>query len=326
MSSAERSSAAKPESKSGRVAVKCEKTPVALDGVWSGFVLASGVAEISPHERRDRLPTAEDWRSFLNQLVTDAAELPGYAPLKFSPSVEVIRGLISCAAGEPVAVVCKRARHTSARRRVLRALGASRERRNFERALRLLRGGINTAQPLALIERRAPPATWLVTRYIPNLVDLDQVALARLARVESLSLRSVKNAIIASVAELCTQIEREGLIHRDLKASNILLEHWDGRDGPVRTILVDLDGLRPPRLWESRHNQRALLRLAASLAEHSWVTPTDRCRFLRAYLRQTSARPREWKGRFRAMQGPVMEYLRRARRRKSQKLDGYAGG
>lgn len=301
-------------------------TPISLTGGWTGFVLAARSDATSAEGAHRNLPAAEHWRSFLSQLVTDAAELPGHAVLKFSRSVEVIRGLVPCDAGGSVAVVCKRARGTSGWRRVVRTLGSSREARGFERARKLLRCGIDTAQPLALIERRTPRAAWLVTRYIPNLVDLDQAALARLAHVRRPVLRGVKNAIIAAVADLCVRIERAGLVHRDLKASNILLEHWDGRDGPVRTILVDLDGLRTRRFWESGQHQRALVRLAASLAEHSWVTHTDRCRFLRAYLSNASGRPDAWKGRFRSMQAPVLEYLRRARGRKSHKLDGHAGG
>ena len=301
-----------------------ETEPIELRDGWAGLVLARAAGGpdswVPPG-----LPGRADWQTFLNRLVTDPDSIPGYAALKVSPSVVVIRGRVAVGA-DSLEVICKHMR-AAVRRRAGRAWRVSRERKDFDRALELLGRGLDTAHPLAVIERRRPHrAGWLINVYIPGLMDLDHVVFAHLARVEPRGLRTVKNAIIAAVVDLCIQIERVGLKYRDMKASNILLANWDGRGGPVRTVLVDLDGFRPRRFWEGQPCWQSLVRLAASLVDHSGATRSDHCRFLKAYLLQTAARPERWKSHFRLLHGRVQAYARRAKRRRLHKIDGYGGG
>ena len=288
---------------------------------WSGAVLA-GVDPQSAALPRAGLPRREDWREFLSRLAAGAEGIPGYEPLKVSRSVEVVRGRLAFG-DDSLEVVCKRARR-AARGRGWRV---SRERRNFDRAIALLDRGLDTALPLVCIERRGPRrAGWLVTQYIPDLLDLDQAVLMRLPRVEPQRMRRVKDGVVSAVVRLCIQLEKSGLFYRDMKASNIMLADWTDQGGPLRTVLVDLDGLRSRRFWEGRRHWRSLVRLAASLIDAHGVTHSDFGRFLKAYLQQTGEPASSWKRRYATLGRAVEDYVRRARRRKRHKFDGYTRG
>lgn len=298
--------------------------PIELREGWSGVVL-TGCDLRWAALLRAGLPRREDWRDFLNRLAAEAEGIPGYQPLKVSRSVEVTRGRLAFG-DDAIEVVCKRAR-SAARGRGLRGWRVSRERRNFDRAIALLGRGLDTALPLACIERRGPRrAAWLVTQFIPDLLDLDQAVLMRLPRIEPRRIRRIKDGVVSAVVRLCIQLEQSGLFYRDMKASNIMLADWTDQGGPLRTVLVDLDGLRRRRFWEGRRQWRSLVRLAASLADAHAVTRSDFGRFLKAYLQQTGEPPASWKRRYSTLGSGVEDYVRRARRRKQHKFDGYSGG
>jgi hypothetical protein len=220
-------------------------------------------------------------------------------------------------------VACKHTWETGKWARLLRACRSGALHRQRTRAEALLRCGINTAQPLAIIERRTTGEAWLTTAFITGLVDLDEVALTRLAQFEAPRQRQVKSSLLAAVVDLCARLETDGLYHRDLKASNILLADWAGRDGPVRPYLVDLDGVLRRSRWRAARRWRPLVRLAASLADYTSITRTDYARFLKAYLAVSGAPSEDWKPRFRTLGKRIDQYVRRARLRKTDKLDGF---
>lgn len=295
--------------------------PIELREGWSGIVVTAADGEFGTRA----LPQRSDWPGFLSQLVTNAQGIAEYAPLKVSRSVEVIRGRLEFGS-ESLDVVCKHTR-AHARRRAFRAWRMSRERRSFDRAFELLDLGLETAMPLAVVERRRPRrASWLITAFIPDLVDLDQVVLSHLPRVEPRRLRGVKDSIAAAVARLCVQIEQSGLTYRDMKASNITFTNWDARCGRIRTMLVDLDGVRTRSVFARSRQWRALVRLGASLVEYDSVTRSDYVRFLKTYLRRVGQPPASWRQRYTELGRRVEDYARRARRRKLGKIDDFSGG
>ena len=294
---------------------------IRLPNGWRGQVLVR-VGTSPAQGLAAAWPDWTDWQRFLSQLVVAPHEIPDYAVLKCSRSADVIRGTVTCGSGwRPV--VCKHTWKIQKWTRLLRACRSGGLHRQRTRAEALLRSGINTAQPLAMIKSRAAGETWLATAFIPGLVDLDEVALARLSQLEVSRQRQVKSALLATIVDLCARLEANGLYHRDLKASNILLADWAGRDGPVRLYLVDLDGvLRRPR-WRALWGWRPLVRLAASLADHASIARTDYARFLKAYLAISDTQGEDWKPRFRSLSRRVDKYVRRARVRKADKLDGF---
>lgn len=292
---------------------------------WSGRVVTRRPGAVPQDAICSNLPPIEQWPVFLNQLTLDPAALPGYAVLKYSEHGEVFRAQLSVGDGA-LEVICKQGRVRGFSDRLVSALRASREQRNCDRAMMLLEAGIRTALPLAVVKRRRPgPEAWLVTEFVPGLVDLDEVVLRLLPRMARGQLRRTKDAIVKAIVEMLEQMAGNGLTHRDLKASNILLENWDGAGGPANVWLVDLDGLGRRRFAYGVRRWEHVIRLAASLLSYTAVTRSDYCRFLQAYLTRMGSPRTDWKLHFRKLSRQARDYVRRAGRRKAHKLDGYQG-
>lgn len=280
------------------------------------------------------LPSADVWRPWLAQLVADPSALPGYSTLKYSKSGEVFRARFAMRHGEPIDVVCRFTRSDGRRHSIFKR--PSRAQRNLRRAVRLLHIGVNTAIPLARIERTTPPrSSWLVTEFVADVVDLDQISLTLLPHLERSALHKVKTGLSEALVDLFTRLDDARLYHRDLKASNILFTHWEGREGPPRTMLVDLDGLhhrrgpsllgRLVRRWNARQRWQPLVRLAASLRDYPSLGRTDFAWFLRQYLSRVGIPTGEWKAHYRRLAREATAYARRSQHRKLQKLDGFTG-
>lgn len=307
-----------------RTADKARVIQLTLANGWSVSVVTSADG-LGPGTVPDKpIPTADNWRSLLETLTDDPASMPGYEVLKYSKGNEVFRARLAWRS-QSLEVVCKQFGGRGFWRRVFAAWRPSKERVNFDRGLTLLHAGIATALPLAVVERRRPRReAWLVTEFIPDAVDLDQVALTLLPRLKPDRRRRVKDAILKEIVDLFDRMGGHGFHHRDMKASNILLTNWDSHDEPVCTWLVDLEGFRL-RGSSSRHRRRQpLVRLAASLLGYASVTRTDFWRFLQAYLGRTGVPPETWKRHFRELADQATDYVRRAKLRKTDKLDGYA--
>ncbi len=270
------------------------------------------------------LPSADVWRSWLKQLVANHSTLPGYATLKYSKSGEVFRARITGRNDQPFDVVCRFSRSDGKGTSLLKR--PSRAQRNLRRAARLLHVGIDTAVPLAWIRRDSPPrSSWLVMEFVADVVDLDQIVLALLPHLDRRALHKGKAALSEALVELLARLHDARLYHRDLKASNILFTHWDGREGPPRTILVDLDGLHQRRWWSARRQWQPLVRLAASLRDYPTLCRTDFARFLHQYVARVGIPTADWKARFRRLAREANAYAQRSQHRKSHKLDGFTG-
>jgi hypothetical protein len=261
----------------------------------------------------------------LEQLITNSDGLPDRQTLKYSKTTQVFRTRLSFSSG-PLDVICKLTKAKNPFRRLAGGIALTRERRNVGRAVRLLRAGIDTALPLALLERRGGPSeAWLVTEAIPEAVDLDQLALIHLPGLTPRAAGAVKGRLMPVIIDLLGRLETHRLHHRDLKASNLLITGWDSPEGKPRVWIVDLDGLGARMPFSRRARWQPLVRLTASLLGHTSITRTDYARFLKAYLRRTGIPADRWKQRFRTIQAKSKDYVRRARGRKRDKLDGYAG-
>lgn len=294
-----------------------------LEGGWSAVVLTSAAGAVAQRQLPGGPPNAGQWHRFLRQLILNPSSLAGYQVLKASRTGTVIQVSI---AHEPEAiqVVCKQRSVGGFWRGLLRPLRKTAERRDFDRGRALLAAGIATAIPCAcLTQRRSPRRSWLVTVFLPKVVDLDRIVLAELPRLSGATLRRAKNALAQALADLVHGLDTGGLHHRDLKASNVLLGDWLP-DGSVPTpYLVDLEGLGAGRSHGDRLNP--VVRLAASLLDYDAVTRTDYLRFLRQYLSTASSGPGDWKTQFRSLAERAIAYNQLARLRKSHKLDGFQG-
>ena len=244
--------------------------------------------------------------------------------MKYSKSGEVFRARFAGRHDQPLDVVCRFSRSDGGGTSFLKR--PSRAQRTLRRAVRLLHVGIDTAIPLARIERTAPPrSSWLVTEFVADVVDLDQIVLALLSHLDRRVLHKVKAGLSEALVELFVHLYDARLYHRDLKASNILFTHWDGLEGAPRTMLVDLDGLHHRSWWTTRRRWQPLVRLAASLRDYPTICRTDFARFLHQYLSRVGIPTADRKARFRRLAREATAYTQRSRHRKSHKLDGFTG-
>ena len=296
------------------------------------------------------LPSFTRWRPWLAQLLTDPSALPGYAALKYSKRGEVFRARLPGPGDSQTATLDVACRYfpvneTQKRRKTqtqktengcsflrfcvsafLRFFRPSRASRNLLRARRLLQVGIDTPVPLARIERTTPSrSSWLVTEFVADAVDLDQIVLSLLPQLERRALHKVKTGMVDVAVQLFACLDDARLYHRDLKASNILITNWNAEDAPARPMLVDLDGLHPRRWWNRRQRWQPLIRLAASLREYPALTRADFARFLHRYLPHVGISTGEWKTHFRRLARSAEDYAQRSRLRKTHKLDGFHG-
>ena len=293
----------------------------------NGFVATVATRGEATESISTILPSdADAWHIPLTQLVTDPGSIPHREVLKHSPTTQVIKARLTVG-DQALDVICKRALVHGTISRLACRLTGSRARRNWNRAQVLLRAGIRTAIPFALIERPGEPNdAWLVSQAIPDPIDLDQLVLIHLPTLGAQNQRRLKNALIAPLVDVFRRLDVHGLHHRDLKASNFLITGVTNERPTPCVWIVDLDGLGKAGLLDSKRRWQRITRLGASLAGYTAVTRTDQLRLLQAYLSTRNVPDAGWKPRFRMLQGMVTEYNHRAKQRKRDKLDGFDGG
>jgi len=313
-------------------------SPVALPDGWSGYLVSRA------------LVSSESWVCILSTLCTSPDSLPGVQRLKCDPDSEVLRVDIALD-DRHRDIVCKHHRASGSIARVVARFRPSRARRNAERALALMDMGIDTAAPLAILERKSPrPESWLITEFVPDLLGLDRIALRELPHLTRRDARRLKNGLVETIAALLQKLHLAGLTHRDFKASNILMGHTanedprdsdgisrEGRDvcrtaNEIRHAakglsytawLLDLDGLQSVSRPKLAARLRPIIRLTASLSDSPWVTRGDLARLIRLTIRDADLPNDDWRNAYRFVSHQAFHYSQASRQRKKNKLDGY---
>lgn len=264
------------------------------------------------------------WSGFLSEATRALECLHAPKVLKCSPDVEVVQtALVDGSIRIPVVV---KRYHEKRRRGWRRWVSTSLACADFRAMLRLRARGIFVPRPLAFVGARGSNAySWLVTEFVDGLVELEQIVLMLLPQLPQAALRTVKAAVGSAVADLFVSFDRCGLHHRDLKASNIMLRHWDGRGGEPEAWIVDVEGFREGTRFADAKRKQRLVRLAASLREYSFLTRTDYARFLRRYGTARGWTATKRRSAFRTVSQAARDYARRSRSRKQHKIDGYGG-
>jgi heptose I phosphotransferase len=153
-----------------------------------------------------------------------------------------------------------------------------------------------TARPLAVLHRHRrglPGEGYLLTERIPEAVELSRFV-AKLGEQTVATRQPVVRRLIEQVARLVRELHRRNLSHRDLKATNLLVQAL--RPGDTlsaadfgdpsfgRLWLIDLVGVRRHRKLGRSRKVQNLARLHASFYQSPLLARTNKLRFLRVYL------------------------------------------
>jgi len=271
-------------------------------------------------------------RMFWQEVLADPAHWycdPALKVVKDSHTATVWRGTLRIA-NEKMDVMIKRPRPRTWWKKVAQWFGPSRSRHTWDTANRLMHRDLFTAQPLAVLERRAGGLfctdNFVIVEAVDNDGDLETYLSQRIAALPPAEHRRAKDAVIETLVRLLREFHQRGFEHRDFKAPNLLLCRPSQPKSPydVQLILVDLDGvnfvsLRPRRdaLW------RALVRLNASLEGVATLTRTDRARLLKWLLSEPGRDATQWRHYWNELQRGTQIKLAAKARRREWKLKHY---
>jgi heptosyltransferase I len=190
-----------------------------------------------------------------------------------------------CIGSKRVKTVIKRHQRGRWVREFFRSLGCPRAMQNFRAAVKTARLGLPVAAPLAAVYRR----TFLFCSrsiYISEYVDGVNLYefLKNLPR-DSKDRFLVISRLSDRLAEIFTSLHRNGLWHRDAKATNFVVS-GNGLDN-YRLVLTDMDGIKQYFVRRKTCQMRALWRLAASVMPLSSVRRADYLRVFKTYCEKT---------------------------------------
>jgi tRNA A-37 threonylcarbamoyl transferase component Bud32 len=232
-----------------------------------------------------------------------------HKPIKLARSSWLVEGEMEID-GRLVAVGYKRHQPVTWRRKLASRLVETRARRAWRAGHALLARGIATPRPLLMCET-SNRASYLATEWIVGAINLHHYCW-ELSILTPIARRQAVRAAAATLGALIGELHLWGFVHRDLKASNIIVAP---QDSEIRAYLVDLDGLRQPWRCTERLVVRNLARLAVSFDGYDWIGRAAAVEFLRCYLRAArrpqADLPRIW----RAVNKAAERLRRRMRRR-----------
>ena len=170
---------------------------------------------------------------------------------------------------------------------------ASRALRAFRFGLALEQAGIPTPRVLAAVEQRAfgwPVKGFLLTEELSPATNVFDYLREH---------RRLPRVVLERLAEMIAHLHDQGLSHRDMKGTNILL------DEQLRPWLIDLDGMRRILKTRVRRISFDLSRLASDAVPYPGVLRFGGMRFLKLYCRQ-----RHWAGRERMLAVRIGNWMR----------------
>jgi tRNA A-37 threonylcarbamoyl transferase component Bud32 len=188
----------------------------------------------------------------------------------------------------------------------------SRGKRAWKTAQGLLTRKIPTPLPISFAEQRKGRlllTSYFIARTIDHALPLSAVLQKGIAATFPHN-NSRKNILLPKVAHLVREMHTRGIWHRDLKASNILVQKKvpDGE----KLYLVDLDSVRIKKRLNRKDKIRDLVRLNASLISTTTVSRTDRLRFLQYYLKTRRSRDRNIQAYWKAIAAQTQKKMKSA--------------
>jgi len=263
---------------------------------WSGHGFLQAKHPLPDSRASTMTFSVDEWEQWLANPGRWLASLSRGNVVKDSHSGKVLRASLQTE-DEPLEVIVKVHRPRGRLRRTLTAIRRSRDMRCWRAGYALLNRDVPTARPLAILDRRrfgCLRESLLICEAIQNAKDLDRLVLDDLPQWDAQTARRNKDRLIETLVGLFKRLESRSFVHRDCKASNILVANYDQPDQLPQVWIVDLTGLR---LCRRRPDfpLDALMRLSVSLEISPHITRTDRLRFLMRFMLAPGRSNRDWK-------------------------------
>jgi len=171
--------------------------------------------------------------------------------------------------------------------------------------------GLPTARPLAIFHRiRAGLCFegYLLMEKVEGSADLRTVG-SRLSAADASTRQRLLRPLLEQLARLARDLHSRRLAHRDLKAANILVQL--PALGPPVCCLIDLVGVAASTRLSRAVRARNLARLHASFHRDTFISRTDKLRFLRTYLQWGLRGQQGWKKWWRAIEQATLAKVAR---------------
>lgn len=269
---------------------------VRLNDGWNASVYhrTKHADEVSPSSSMT-LPR-DWWRRTLNDFLRERDLKQSTTSVKDSHSANVSRTDWETAEKFALGVMLKQPMARNGWRQLRMLVPPSRSRRAWGTANALLNRNIRTPRPLAIIEQKTGPFvrdSILVTEFLSNATDLEQWMKAEHSQPATRSTYRTRRALLSDLVIRLRQLHDRGFVHRDCKASNILVA--TDAQGQLTLLWTDMDGIRHTGRVTQANIDRALMRLYVSLAEHELMTLSEAARFLRDYSCRFGSDPKSWR-------------------------------
>jgi serine/threonine protein kinase len=214
-------------------------------------------------------------------------------------------------------VVIKRLEMGNGLRQFFRSFRPGKALKNFETALNLISSGLPVTMPFAALQNRPGFLTKqsiYITEYFTNSSDLHSFISKQVSSTKQQERYKLKKHISSQLASLLASLHKNGLWHRDSKASNFVVCK-DTKD-KYKILLVDMDGIKHYVLHRRSRQFRSLWHLAASLMSVPGINRTDYWRTFIEYC--------DLVGLESARRRPLFRQL--ARRAQAKRMRAMAGG
>jgi tRNA A-37 threonylcarbamoyl transferase component Bud32 len=258
---------------------------------------------------------------------------PGVRFLKDSPSSTVAEMEMEVD-GRPLRVVYKRFRITSALEPFVSLLRRTPALRSWVHGQGFRERTLPTARTLAVLHRTRwgmRAEGYLLTEKLEHAQEL-HTHLEDLQQLPNRQRMELTRLQIDRVAHTIRDLHQRQFSHRDLKAANILVRRWNAPPAEPSTVsppahlgllhvpettvwLIDLVGVELFHAVPRGRRVQNLARLNASFHRTTFLTRTDRLRFLRTYLNWGLCGQGNWKAWWKAIDRGTQGKIARNRRR-----------
>ncbi|MCH9650904.1 MAG: hypothetical protein K0U98_21960 [Deltaproteobacteria bacterium] len=170
--------------------------------------------------------------------------------------------------GKSLDVAVKQFRNQGGMNRLRRSLKGSKALRSWAAANAFVAAGIDTAEPVLLVESTALAGpSYFITRFLPDVTEARFLLRSISAGNESEDFPLVDvEKFFADLGGLLRRMHDRGLWHRDLSIGNVLFR--SNLDGGLDLFIVDLNRSRQKKRLSVSERTRDLCRLSIDRPEH----------------------------------------------------------